>query len=130
MHRRTYLSAVISLWAGSYATLRDERPSSLPDIPDIRYWTVVAKVARGRLSLSRAEVARIGDEVNLGRATEREATDHLRLVSKGEFEPEEVVPKWWLELQRQFADVRVDYREQRWSVEENGPVSTENPSRS
>ena len=130
MHRRTYLSAVTSLWAGSFATLRDERPSSLPDIPDIRYWTVVAKVARRRLSLSRAEVARIGDEVDLGRATEREATDHLRLVSKGEFEPEEVVPSWWLELQRQHVGAKVDYREQRWSIEDNGPGSTENSSQS
>jgi len=129
MHRRTYLSAVTSLWAGSYATLRDERPSSLPDIPDIGYWTVVANVARGHLSLSRAEVARIGDEVNLGRATEREATAHLRLVSKGEFEPEEVVPNWWLELQRQLASERVDYREQRWSVEDGRHGSTENLSR-
>ncbi|MFC6721549.1 hypothetical protein [Halobacteriaceae bacterium SHR40] len=130
MHRRTYLSAVTSLWAGSCATLRDEQPSSLPDIPDIGYWTVVAKVARGRLSLSRAEVVRIVDEVNLGRATKREATGHLRLVSKGEFEPEEVVPKWWLELQRQLGGARVDYREQRWSVEDGGSDSIENPSRS
>lgn len=130
MHRRTYLSAVTSLWAGSYATLRDERPSSLPDIPDIWYWTVVVKVARGRLSLSRGEVARIGNEVDLGHATEREATGHLRLVSKDEFKPEEVVPNWWLELQRQLADARVDYREQRWSVEDRGSGSTENPSRS
>lgn len=123
MHRRTYLSAAISLWTMNGAKVCDGQPSSLPEIPDVTYWTLVAKVARGHISASRAEAACLGDGMDLGRATEREATDHLRLVSKGKFEPEEVVPKWWLELQRQLTGAKEDYREQRWSVKDASSAS-------
>jgi len=128
MYRRTYLSTAISLWTVNGARLRDERLSSLPEIPDVTYWMLVARMTYGHTPVSRAETACLGDGINLGRATEREATNHLRLVAKGEFEIEEVVPKWWLELQRQLAGVKKDYREQRWSVEDATSDSTGEPS--
>lgn len=123
MHRRTYLSALISLFTANVAQLRDEQPSSLPAIIDSTYWTLVWEVAQGHTSVSRAETVCLGDDVDLGCASRKEAVQHLRLVSKGKFEPVDVIPHWWLEFRQESAIIREKYQQQRWSAKDKSSAS-------